>query len=215
MVKKVWRTDGRMDGRTDRRTDGLNQSYSCLVAAKNYDEVRSQFCTCHDCSATVTSAKFWPEQIIRLKIRWKRMTANLNFSLQQYSCNSQPKQYHTMFSRTHVTDKKKIISVMCHINVIIRQQWSGYVNKYYAIFTIWCMIHCIKRVVSGAMLWVVWHHAIWHHARKHMPLAGLSMSHKISNISSTKSQTLHVSCLILQLSLSNPWKPGIKLRMKM
>ena len=27
-------TDGRTDGRTDRRTDGLNQSYSCLVAAK-------------------------------------------------------------------------------------------------------------------------------------------------------------------------------------
>ena len=28
-------TDRRTDGRTDRRTDGLNQSYSCLVAAKN------------------------------------------------------------------------------------------------------------------------------------------------------------------------------------
>ena len=35
MVKKVWQTDGWTDGRTDRRTDGLNQSYSCLVAAKN------------------------------------------------------------------------------------------------------------------------------------------------------------------------------------
>ena len=31
MVKKVWRTDRRTDG----QTDGLNQSYSCLVAAKN------------------------------------------------------------------------------------------------------------------------------------------------------------------------------------
>ena len=28
-------TDGRTDGQTDRQTDGLNQSYSCLVAAKN------------------------------------------------------------------------------------------------------------------------------------------------------------------------------------
>ena len=28
-------TDGQTDGRTDRQTDGLNQSYSCLVAAKN------------------------------------------------------------------------------------------------------------------------------------------------------------------------------------
>ena len=35
MVKKVWQTDGRTDRRTDRQTDGLNQSYSCLVAAKN------------------------------------------------------------------------------------------------------------------------------------------------------------------------------------
>ena len=29
-------TDGRTDGRTDGQTDGLNQSYSCLVAAKNH-----------------------------------------------------------------------------------------------------------------------------------------------------------------------------------
>ena len=28
-------TDGRTDGQTDGQTDGLNQSYSCLVAAKN------------------------------------------------------------------------------------------------------------------------------------------------------------------------------------
>ena len=28
-------TDRRTDGQTDRQTDGLNQSYSCLVAAKN------------------------------------------------------------------------------------------------------------------------------------------------------------------------------------
>ena len=28
-------TDGRTDRQTDRQTDGLNQSYSCLVAAKN------------------------------------------------------------------------------------------------------------------------------------------------------------------------------------
>ena len=31
-----WKTcDGRTDRQTDRRTDGLNQTYSCLVAAKN------------------------------------------------------------------------------------------------------------------------------------------------------------------------------------
>ena len=36
-----------------------------------------------------------------------------------------------------------------------------------------------------------------------------------SNISSTKSQNLNVSHLVLQLSLPNPLKPGVKSRMKM
>ena len=38
MMMGTWRKrcDGRTDGPMDRRTDGLNQSYSCLVAAKNY-----------------------------------------------------------------------------------------------------------------------------------------------------------------------------------
>ena len=39
--------------------------------------------------------------------------------------------------------------------------------------------------------------------------------HQVSNISHTKSQTLNVFCLVLQLFLSNPLKPGIKSRMKM
>ena len=38
---------------------------------------------------------------------------------------------------------------------------------------------------------------------------------KISNISHTKSQHLNYSHLVLQLSLSNPLKPGVKSRMKM
>ena len=38
---------------------------------------------------------------------------------------------------------------------------------------------------------------------------------QISNIRRTKSQTLSVSCPVLQLSVPNPLKPGIKLRMKM
>ena len=32
-------TDGQTDGQTDRQTDGLNQSYSCLVAAKKVGEI--------------------------------------------------------------------------------------------------------------------------------------------------------------------------------
>ena len=38
---------------------------------------------------------------------------------------------------------------------------------------------------------------------------------KTSSISRTKSQNLNVSCILLQLSLLNPLKPGVKLRMKM
>ena len=38
---------------------------------------------------------------------------------------------------------------------------------------------------------------------------------QISNIRGTKSQTLNAYCIALQLSLSNPLKPGIKSRMKM
>ena len=38
---------------------------------------------------------------------------------------------------------------------------------------------------------------------------------KISNIRHTKSQNLNVSRLVLQLSLPNPMKPGVKSRMKM
>ena len=37
----------------------------------------------------------------------------------------------------------------------------------------------------------------------------------LSNISRTQSQNINVSRLVLQLSLPNPLKPGVKLRMKM
>ena len=38
---------------------------------------------------------------------------------------------------------------------------------------------------------------------------------KTSSISRTKSQSLNVSCILLQVSLLNPLKPGVKLIMKM
>ena len=39
------------------------------------------------------------------------------------------------------------------------------------------------------------------------------MYHNISNIRCPKSQNLNVSCLVLQLSLPNPLKQGVKSRM--
>ena len=46
-------------------------------------------------------------------------------------------------------------------------------------------------------------------------VSSMSIYHQISNISCTKSQNLNVTCLILQLSLPNPLKPGVKSGMKM
>ena len=37
------------------------------------DQIRSQFCTCHDSLAVVTCAKLWPDWIIRIKINAKRV----------------------------------------------------------------------------------------------------------------------------------------------
>ena len=47
------------------------------------------------------------------------------------------------------------------------------------------------------------------------PHTHLDIYRKISNIRPTKSPNLTVSVLVLQLSLPNPMKPGVKLRMKM
>ena len=44
----------------------------------------------------------------------------------------------------------------------------------------------------------------------HIPF-GFCNYRKISNIRHTKSHNLNVSCLVLQLSLPNPLKPGVKI----
>ena len=44
---------------------------------------------------------------------------------------------------------------------------------------------------------------------------GTCIYHKTSSTSRTKSQSLNVSCILVQLSSLNPLKPGVKLRMKM
>ena len=57
------------------------------------------------------------------------------------------------------------------------------------------------------------------HPHYHHFLALMSHVHnmvwKTSDVRGTKSQSLKVSCLILQLSLPNPYKPGVELGMKM
>ena len=44
---------------------------------------------------------------------------------------------------------------------------------------------------------------------------GTAIYRKTSSTSRTKSQSLNVSCILVQLFSLNPLKPGVKLRMKM
>ena len=53
----------------------------------------------------------------------------------------------------------------------------------------------------------------WQHTAKWACVA--AYYRQVSNIRCTKSQNLNVSRLVVQLSLSNPLKPGVKSRMKM
>ena len=49
----------------------------------------------------------------------------------------------------------------------------------------------------------------------HNPLKEDTTYRKTSSISRTQLQNLNVSCPLLQLSMPNPLKPGVKLIMKM
>ena len=72
-------------------------------------------------------------------------------------------------------------------------------------------------VVRHHTVMTLWRHTMeTHSASPHLCKGNcLNKYHKTSSISRTKSQNLNVSCLLLQWSLPNPLKPGVKLRMKM
>ena len=77
---------------------------------------------------------------------------------------------------------------------------------------------CVKRKLSSWL--TVWFQWVWL-PRVDSPYNSYRSTiqgktyHKISNIRCTKSQNWNASRLVLQLSLSNPLKPGVKWRMKM
>ena len=56
---------------------------------------------------------------------------------------------------------------------------------------------------------------VWGHPWYTQNIKTVGIYRKTSSISRTKFQNLNVSCSLLQLSLPNPLKPGVKLRMKM
>ena len=69
---------------------------------------------------------------------------------------------------------------------------------------VWTII--LLNIDSGKWLFASWHRANpW----------TMQTYRKTSSISHAKSQSLNVSCILLQLSSLNPVKPGVKLRMKM
>ena len=55
----------------------------------------------------------------------------------------------------------------------------------------------------------------WLHAEYMVRPVNIKDYRKVSNIRRTKSQNSNASRLILEFSLPNPLKPGVKLRMKM
>ena len=60
---------------------------SCCSWLKNNNQIRSQFCTCHDNSVVVTCAKLWPDWIIRIIIKTKRISER--FQLEAHNSVSQ------------------------------------------------------------------------------------------------------------------------------
>ena len=76
----------------------------------------------------------------------------------------------------------------------------------------------IPSPAQGVILWLPqcrWINSEEYGPIKYMNHWELLIYHQTSNISRIKSQNLNVSRLVLQLSLPNPLKPGVKSRMKM
>ena len=67
--------------------------------------------------------------------------------------------------------------------------------------------------MQQAIIWANVHPDLYHHMGS---LGHIELTYcKTSSISRTKSQNLNASNLVMQLSLLNPLKPGVKSRMKM
>ena len=81
-------------------------------------------------------------------------------------------------------------------------------------------LHDLTPIIKNISKWFAWIHKKWwynHNKTKHDKTMSISnwIYRKISNIRRTKSPNLNVSRLVVQLSLPNPLKPDVKLRMKM
>ena len=78
-------------------------------------------------------------------------------------------------------------------------------------------LSCFDKAPIGRCDYIVWTNNFSVHSDDHgySPKFVILLLPSISNIRRTKSQDLNVSHLILQLSLPNPLKPGIKWRMKL
>ena len=89
-------------------------------------------------------------------------------------------------------------------NLYIFVQENGFENVVWKMVAILSLPQC----VNYDYFWVAEQHGYY--------FAGNIFKYrKTSSISRTKSQNLNVSCFLLQRSLPNPLKPGVKLRMKM
>ena len=79
-----------------------------------------------------------------------------------------------------------------------------------SLFVSWCFLHS----VWFGLVWIITNYVVWSHCNI-INFQNTITYHKISNMRCTESQNLNVSRLVLQLSLHNLLKPGVKSRMKM
>ena len=57
----------------------------------NNDQIRSQFCTCHDSSAVVACAKMRPDWMITIEMRWYRIFTRFQWGAHKLLCNGPQK----------------------------------------------------------------------------------------------------------------------------
>ena len=111
-------------------------------------------------------------------------------------------------------DKSTLVQVMawCHqaTSHYLSQCWLSSLLPYGIARPQW-----VNKITSNGTVFLLkspWGHASFTWMNKNVCIVWY---HKISNKRCTKSQNLNDSCLILQLPLPNPLKPGVKLRMTM
>ena len=97
----------------------MNCSY-----VNNHNQIRSQFCTCHDSSAVMTCAKLWPDWIIKIKLKELKRT----FTIMRSKIMGEMGLWHTY---TGIIQGKELSQWGTMLNCNIVSHWlSPYQERY-------------------------------------------------------------------------------------